>query len=292
MLNTGNNGTGMYMPVAPAYGYGGNNGGLGGDFGWMFLWIIAMMCGWGGFGGMGGGMWPMMMMGGNMGGFGMNMLYPWLDNSQNINNGFRDQAISNKLDNLGTAVTTGFGNVQLGQAGTNQAICQGVGTITGAVRDAAADAEIAANGRAMANMQQLFGIQTGIGDLKYTEATEACATRNQAAMNTRDIIDNYNRGQQAILDKLCQLELDGVKNQLAQAERDNANLRSDLLYARGQADRVLLADQVVDRTYDRLKNCPVSSVPVGGNTPLFSCNPSFNNPSCGCQGSNGFGYYG
>jgi hypothetical protein len=134
-------------------------------------------------------------------------------------------------------------------------------------------------------MQQLFGIQTGIGDLKYTEATEACATRNQAMLNTRDIIDNYNRGNQAILDKLCQLELDGVKNQLAQAERDNADLRSDLLYARGQADRVLLADQVVDRTYDRLKNCPVGSYNV--------CNPTTPvNPGCGCPNNgNGFGYY-
>ena len=290
MLNTGNNGTGMYMPVAPAYGYGGNNGGLGGDFGWMFLWIIAMMCGWGGFGGMGGGMWPMMMMGGGMGGFGMNMLYPWLDNSQNINNGFRDQAISNKLDNLGTAVTTGFGNVQLGQAGTNQAICQGVGAITGAVRDAAADAEIAANGRAMANMQQLFGIQTGIGDLKYTEATEACATRNQAMLNTRDIIDNQRDGNQKVLDKLCQLELDNERAARAADQREIARLNSELMYARGQASQEAQSSDIVRRVLAEMRQCPVPAQPVYGNTPIFSCNG--NNPGCGCQGGNGFGYYG
>lgn len=28
------NGTGMYMPVAPAYGGGGFGGGFGGDWGW------------------------------------------------------------------------------------------------------------------------------------------------------------------------------------------------------------------------------------------------------------------
>lgn len=286
MLNNGNNGTGMYMNVVPAgYGYGGNNGGFGGDFGWMFLWIIAMMCGWGGFGGMGGGMWPMMM----GGGMGMNMLYPWMQTNQNTNDGFRDQAISNKLDNLGTAVTTGFGNVQLGQAGTNQAICQTGNAITGAVRDAAYDAEIAANGRQMANMQQLFGIQTGIGDLKYTEATEACATRNQAMLNTRDIIDNQRDGNQKILDKLCQLELDNERAARAADQREISRLNSELMYARGQASQEAQSSDIVRRVLAEMRQCPVPAQPVYGNTPIFSCNG--NNVGCGCNGGNGFGYY-
>ena len=42
------NGNGMYMPVAPAGGYG-NNGFFGGDGAWAILFLFAAM--WGGFGG-------------------------------------------------------------------------------------------------------------------------------------------------------------------------------------------------------------------------------------------------
>lgn len=68
---------GMYMPVAPAYGYGGN-GGFGNDFGggwWLIL--LLLVCGngmFGGFGGLGGMMWPMMM-GGMGAGMGLDYLY-------------------------------------------------------------------------------------------------------------------------------------------------------------------------------------------------------------------------
>lgn len=48
-------------------------------------------------------------------------------------------------------------------------------------------------------------------------ATEAAASRAAAADNT-----------QKILDKLCALELDGVKAQLAQAQRDNVGLQNAL----------------------------------------------------------------
>ena len=298
MLNTGNNGGMSYnMPVQPAY-YGGNGG--FGDFGggWMFLWLIAMICGWGGFGGMGGGMWPMMM-GGGMGGWGMNMLYPWLDNSQNINDGFRSQALQSSVDGLRGAVDGGFRDVLLGQAGTNQAICQTGNTITGAVRDGFSAAEIAANGRQMANMQQGFGIQSGIADLKYTVATEACADRNAVSQALNTVLTHVDQKIQGVNDKLCQLELDGYKQQLAASQRENLGLQNQLnmaAFRESQANQNALFAQgmtnEVDALYNRLKNCPVNTVPVAGNTPLFSCNPSFNNPGCGCQGGNGFGYYG
>jgi len=59
-MSLSENGNGLYMPVAPAYGYGGGNGfgGFGGDWGSLIvLFLIAAM-----FGGFGGG-W-------GMGGFG------------------------------------------------------------------------------------------------------------------------------------------------------------------------------------------------------------------------------
>lgn len=47
--------------------------------------------------------------------------------------------------------------------------------------------------------------------LRATVLSENCADRYEAANNTRDIIDSQTRGTQAILDKLCALELDTVK---------------------------------------------------------------------------------
>ena len=96
--NNSNGSNGFYMPVAPAYGggYGGGFGNFGGDGGWWVLLLILAMAnggwGFGGFGGMGMGMMPWMM--GMGGGFGLDYLYPWLDNSQHISDGFRDQQLS------------------------------------------------------------------------------------------------------------------------------------------------------------------------------------------------------
>ena len=46
--------------------------------------------------------------------------------------------------------------------------------------------------------------RAAIADLKYTAATENCATRNLIQNTTRDIIDNQNAGTRAILDFLTQ----------------------------------------------------------------------------------------
>ena len=108
-------------------------------------------------------------------------------------------------------------------------------------------------------------------------------TRFADANNTRDIIESQTRGTQAILDKLCALELDGVKGQLAQAQRENVALQNAVNMATMQASQTaqtaqILAGQAaeIDGVYNRLKNCPVGTVPVYGNQPIFT------NTSCGC----------
>lgn len=276
-MNFGDN-NGMYMPVAPAYGYGyggGMGGGfLGGDGGWLVILILALMNGGWGFGGMGGGMmWPMMM-GGMAGGWD---LYPWLDNSQNINTGFRDQMITTFLSGISDKMSAGFGDVQLGIAGINQNICQTGSGITAAINNGFSGAEIAANGRQQGLMQQLFGMQSAqqlgqcdtraaIADLKYTIAQEGCADR--AAVKDAS---------QVVLDKLCQLELDNEKALRAADQREIVRLNNELLFSRSQADRIALAQQTVDQTYNRLQSCPVGTYAV--------CNPNIypgQNTGCGC----------
>ena len=269
--------TPMYMPVAPAYGTGGE-GMFGGGFGsgwWVLLFLIVLMGGWGnGFGGFGGG----------------NGMFPWMmagqTNSNNdVQRGFDQSAIMTGLSGIQGAVTGGFNDTLLGIAGINQNICSTGNAITGAVRDGFYGSEIAANGRAMSNMQQLFGIQTAVtdccckqsantADLKYTIATEAANTRAADSANT-----------QAIMDKLCQLELDGIKAELASAQRENVALQNQLNMAtlrESQTAQNAFIQQgfsnEVDALYNRLSNCPVPSTPVYGRTPIFTCG----NGGCGC----------
>lgn len=294
------NGSGMVMPVAPmGNGYANGNDGFFGSNGIWFLILFILLGGWGnGFGGGYGGC------NGGMGG-----MYPWMNQSNQINDGFRDQMIAQKIDNIGNNVVSGFGDVQLGVAGINQNLCQTGNGVVAAVTGAqnALASQMYAN--QIADMERSFAAQTAqtagmtalqaqlaqcccdnraaTADLKYTVATENCADRTAAMQNTRDIIDAQNRGTQAIMDKLCQLELDGVKAERDSERRANAELRE-------QVTRLTLGNQLatgfaneVDALYTRLSNCPVPSTPVFGRTPIFTCAQNPQNTGCPC-GGNGF----
>ena len=271
-LTDDNSMTPFTMPVQPMNGNGGGFG-FGNDLSWL---ILLLLCGWGNGGfGFGGGM---------DGG-----LYPWLNNSQNINDGFREQMLNTNVTSIRDAV---------GDIGTQ--LCNGFAGVNAGVSSGFAQAEIAANGRQMANMNQNFGIQTsmlqGFNGIQsqladccceqrlancQTQniiASEASATRFADANNTRDIIQSQSNGTQAILDKLCQLELDGKNDRIADLERQ---LTLANLSASQSAQNAFIAQgfsDEVDALYNRLSNCPVPTTPVYGRTPIFTCN----NGGCGC----------
>ena len=315
-----NNSNGGYSLADLAAVTGGNNGwGFGGDGAWLIvLFLLFAFNGWGGMGfggGFGGGMWPMMM--GMGAGYGIDYLYPWLNNSEHISDGFRDQQLSTQISGLRSDITGGFADTALGIAGVNQnicqtgngiqnALCQGfAGTaaaITGAQNTLSTQMysnELASLNRSFAeqtaNTQGFNSVQTqlaqcccdnraGLADLRYTVATEACADRSAVNDALRDVLAANNASTQRILDQLCQDKIDAKNDTIAQ-------LRQELLYARGQASQDvqtarILAGQTneVDALYTRLSNCPVPSTPVYGRTPIFTCN----NNGCGC---NGGGYY-
>ena len=281
----------MVLPVQPM-GYGNNNGGFGfgGDWAWILL-LLVLGGGWGGFG-MGGFGGAAMAMDG---GFG---LYPWLNNSQNINDGFRDQMLNSNvtsirdgIQGLSTQLCQCCGDMQLGLANGFNGVNNSIFGAQTAIAQQLNTNELASLNRSFAeqtaNMQGFNGVQSGIADLRYTEATEACNTRNASAQNTRDIIDSQTRGTQAILDKLCALELDGVKGQLAQAQRENVALQNAVNMATMQASQVaqtaeLRASQAqtANQLVAELRSCPIPSQPVYGNQPIFTCP---NNNSCGCN---------
>lgn len=287
MALTDENGGGMVMPVAPMYGGNGNGMGFGGDWAWILL-LLVLFGGWdnNGFGG----------------GFGGGDLYPWMNQSNNINGGFRDQMLNSQISGLQQSVTSGFGDVQT-------ALCGGFAGVNASINGAQSAIAQQMYGNQIADLERSFAAQTAntagltalqsqlancccenraaTADLKYTVATENCADRTAAAQNTRDIIDAQTRGTQAILDKLCALELDGVKEQLAQAQRENVGLQNQLNMAtmrESQTAQNALITQgfsnEVDALYNRLNSCPVPTTPVYGRTPIFTCNG--NNGGCGC----------
>lgn len=297
------NGNSMVMPVAPAYG-GGGFGGFGGynDDIWLIIILLFACGGWGN--GFGGGF-------GNM---ALGYDFPWLLNGQqginnNVSDGFRDQMINSTINGIQNSVTSGFGDVQLGIAGINQNICQTGSGITQAVANGFAQAEIANNARQIADMQQNFANQTatlqGFNGMQSQLASCCCenrlascqtqniiqnegnSTRFADANNTRDIIQSQTQGTQAILDKLCQLELDGVKAQVDAKNDRIAELTTQLNMAtlrESQTAQNAFIQQgfsnEVDQLYNRLNSCPVPTTPVYGRTPIFTCNG--NNGGCGC----------
>lgn len=234
-----------------------------------------------------------------MGMMGMDFLYPWLNNSQNINDGFRDQQLSTQVSNIQNAVTSGFGDVQLGIAGINQNICQTGNGITAAVNNGFSQAEIAANGRQMANMQQAFAAQQAMSqgfngvELQLCQASadnrlatanigadiarEACATRTSDTQNTQVILNAINDGFRAMSDQRYQDKIDAKNDEIAQLRQEN-------LYARGQASQIAQNTQIVDGIYNRLSSCPVGTTPVFGNQPIFTCAQNVAGSNCNCGG--------
>lgn len=301
------------MLVQPSGGmnYGGGgfgNGFFGGDGAWI---LLLLLLGWGGMGGYGmGGMMGAGMLGMDMG-FG---LYPWLNNSQNINDGFRDRMLNSNVTSIRDGVqglstqlcqccgdmrydlANGFNGVNNSIFGAQTAISQQLNTNELASLNRSF-AEQTANTQGFTAVQsQLaqngYNQATQAADIKYTIATENCADRYEAAQNTRDIIDSQTRGTQAILDKLCALELDGVKSQLAQAQRENLSLQNAVNMATMQASQVAQTAElrtsqatVANQLVSELRSCPIPSQPVYGNQPIFTCGQQTVNSGCGCNGN-------
>ena len=290
MLSENGNGNGLVMPVAPMYGGGGGfgNSGFGGDWGWIIL--LLLLAGWGNGNGFGGGF-------GGMGGFAADgaALYPWMNQANLTSNGFQNQMLN---DNI-TSIRDGVHNL-------STQLCNCCSDMQMAMANGFAGVEQGANARQIANMQQAFNSQIatmqGFNQLGTQFADCCCenrlancqtqniiqnegnATRFADANNTRDLLTNQTANTQAILDKLCQLELDGKNDRIADLERQLtfANLQASQVAQTAEIQRGQVAE--VDALYNRLSQCPVPTEPVYGRQPIFTCPQNNNGCGCGCNG--------
>lgn len=240
----------------------GNNDGMGfgGNGAWWIILLFLVLFNGNGWGGNGNG--------------GAGGLYPWMNQADITNSGFRDQMLN---DNI-TGIRDGI-------AGISTQLCNGFSNVQ------------------MSGMQNAFGLQNAINaGFNGTQAqlaqcccdnrlatcqtqniiqSESAATRFADANNTRDIIQSQSNGTQAILDKLCQLELDAKNDTIS-------TLRQELLYARGQASQDvqtanLRANQatVANELLAEMRACPIPAQPVYGSTPIVTCGGN-SATGCGC----------
>ena len=189
--------TNTYMPVAPVGG--GFGDGMGN--GW---WIILLFL----FMGFGNG----------FGGFGNSNAAGFVN--ADVQRGFDQSAVMGGVGNLQNSMTAGFGDLQT-------SLCGGFAGVNAAINNGFAQAEIGENARQMTNMQQIFALQTQIGNTQNVVQSEGAATR--AA-----ILEQTN----AILTKMCDQEIE-------QLRQTNNNLRDQLSIANLNASQVAQTQQII-----------------------------------------------
>ena len=230
-----NEGMGTTMLVQPANGGFGNGfgNGFGGDGWWILLLFILL--GGNGFGN---------------GGYGNN-LYPWMNQTEQINGGFRDQMLNTNI----SAINSGIN-------GLSTQLCNSF-----------AQAEIADNARQIANMNQNFALQSAlqncccenrasIADLKFTVATENCADRAAVASALQEVIASNTANTQRILDQLCADRIEQKNTRIAELERQLtfANLTASQTAQTAQ----LIADNTAQTQYivNRVAPYPIPAYTV------------------------------
>lgn len=219
------NGTGTTMLVQPS-GFGGNGGLFGGDLSILVLFFLFMMMGgWGnGFGG----------------GFGGDGFYPWMNQSNQISNGFQNQMLNDSI----TGIQNGINGITA-QLSNNQ----------------------------MADLERSFGVQSAlqncccenrasIADLKYTVATEACADRSAVSDALQSVIASNTANTQRILDKLCAQEIDALKAQNATLQ-SQVNMQN-LAASQAAQTAALIADNTAQTQYivNRVAPYPIPAYTV------------------------------
>lgn len=253
-----NNG-GFAYPYPVMSGFGGNSGfgGFGGDGALWLIVLLALI--WGNNGNGNGGFF-----GGN------NNDFAWLSNGQkdimtNTNNGFDTLHLSNQLEGNRDAIN-----------GISNAICNSTASINSNLSNGFNDLNTSFLNCCCEN-------RLGIANLTSTIISENCADRQAISEGVRDIIANQTAGTQRILDQLCQDKIDAKNDKIVDLQREI--LMKDLQASQVEQTATLRLgqQQEADLIYQRLRDCPVGTMPVYGNQPIFTCP---NNNGCGCSGYN------
>lgn len=239
-------------------GCNNNDGFFGGDGSWIFF--LFFLLAWGGnFGNGFGGT-------GSAGG-------------SELQRGFDNQTVMNKLNGLENGLCDGFyamnTGVLNGFAGVQQTLCQGFNGVNTGMLQGVNTIQQGMNAINVANMQNTNALQSQLADcccttqraidgVNYNMAKGFCDLGNVVNNTTRDILENNNANTRQILDFM-------VNTRLADLQAENQNLK-------------LKASQEEQNNYlvSQLKPCPIPA--------YITCNPyesayglrGYNSCGCGC----------
>lgn len=237
----------MIMPVTPMGNGGGFGGGFGNDWGWIILLLLFAGGGWGGFGG------------------GDN-IYPWMNQANQMSDGFATQALGTAVSGIQNAVTSGFGDMQT-------ALCGGFAGVNASINGAQNGITSQMYNDTIANLERSFAVQTantqGMTNLS-SQLAQCCCDNRLATCQTQNLVSTEGAATrlaiqeqtQAILDKMCQQEIDALKSQNL-ALQNQVNLQN-LAASQAQQTAALIADNTAQTQYivNRIAPYPIPSYPV------------------------------
>lgn len=267
------NGNNSMGPADFAAMMGGNGfGGFGGDGFWGFFLLAIIFGMWGGNGFFGG--W-----GGNGGSNGAQAGF--YATQADLQRGFDQAALANKIDNLGLSlehgikdpgymITNSFNQAELSRSANQAALLQQMNNIAMTEMQDTNNlgnlVTTTANQTQMGFMGGFNQQEANFAQVRYDMATSDCAIKNAISQAAQDIMLNDNNNYRALHDEL-------IADKLAQ--KDETIRRQDAMIANLQ----LAASQAAQNQYlvNTLRPTPVPSYPAMN---LYG----YMNPTCpGCQ---------
>ena len=253
----------MIMPIAPMGNNGGFGGGLGNDWGWIILLLLFAGGGWG--------------FGGGMNNFAADgaMLYPWMNQSNQMQEGFNSQMLNSNVNGIQNAITSGFGDVQT-------ALCGGFAGVNASVNGVQNGITAQMYNNTIADLERSFASQTattqGFSNLQ-SQLAQCCCDNRLATCQSQNLISSEGAATrlaiqeqtQAILDKMCQQEIDALKAQNI-ALQNQVNMQN-LAASQAAQTATLIADNTAQTQYivNRVAPYPIPAYTVANPvTPAYA----------------------
>lgn len=247
-----------------------NDGWGGGWSSWIILFLIFGMFGWGGFGGFGG--------------YGGGMVQQGYDTRADIQRGFDNQSVMNKLNGLengicdgfyaqNTNMLTGFGNLTLNNAQNTaqlqNSMNQGFNGLNTAMITQGYETRLATQNLGSQLADCCCQTQRAIDGVNYNMATNTCAVQNSMNNSTRDIIESQNNGTRAILDALTAQRIEAKDQRIAEQAQTIAQLQ--LSASQSAQNAALMAAMDANRAEILRRSghdCPTAAYIVQPPTPV------------------------
>lgn len=230
------------------------NSGWGSEGGLYWLLILFLFCfmGWGG-----NGVW------GRANG-GPTPYQTSAVTQADVQRGFDQSAVINHLDNITGVVSNGFANAEVSRCNAQANLLQTLNGNNNAVLSQL-------NTMAYNQLGNANNCAANIADLKYTVSQENAADRNAVAQALNQLETSTNAKVQAVLDKLCQQEIEAMR-------RENDNLRQQLNMASLSASQNQQTGQLLAAQAGQTNNL-LSQLKTPAPIPAYVVS----NPYCTCD---------